>query len=664
MAAISGAIPVRPAYNPAVTTLNRLAATALIISLIAACALVPWVASSVGATLTFAATVVFAASVATTLLSATAALISMLYHKYKASPPPLLPVALPPAVVIPADVSVVPVPATLPPPPPPPPVARPISPPPSSAFVPAASFSSATLESFSDVLSTLRSALGRMRALAGDAPAIGVGQSCAELRLGDSWVDVPSEEVSSEADQDSEDIWSFPELFVKATTSLHSLLDLCVERIWGGPETAIRVKASKYEALLQTINGSLNEVRLPLVSLPERPAIYTLDYLDAIRNLYVETLARLRHGEEPGYHKVCSDLYTQPDLSEENGRLLSLLSVRPVEAGVEIWEYLRHVCHTLNHAPAELTTAPINRIARSIKDWRGLKFSPLNAGNPPQDLVHLRLNDFPIKVLGMGSPTLQGWNPFPATIDPIFEKHLQYLRTTGQKHFYVSNQNHKDEQVRNKEIMSLQERYPDVLVAITCAKNTSFYKGEGPAQKDEFENELYRQFFLHPVERSGCYLPPRLRDKREFQEWARQTIGTIATTFFGDKTTLSKEEKKFFIELFYNCLTLKIMVEEKISFINFTCKDGIDRGMGSLGWFLFLLLKNARLENSPEAANLFRQVFFTRAFWTRKRNIIEERFVRVAEDMEMLTHLDPSGEKARGLLSTLFPWLPNLHVEL
>lgn len=667
MSSINEALPVRHAYHPTVTTLNRVAATALIISLIAACVLVPWIAGAAGATLTTCAVVIFTASTATTLLSATAALIVSLYQRLKVRPAPVLAVQLPPVERIPSSSLVLPsanASASMPPPAVNLRTERTESPqlplaPPSSPSLEASSDAEAA-GTFTENLNTLRIALNAM-SISEDVPDIGIGQSFPELRAS-----VPgTEEIPAEID--SEDTWSFPELFNKATATLRNLTEVSTHLLCGvasTPESAIRVKASKYEALMNTINSSLRQTGLPPIHLPEKVDVYNLEYLDAIRRVYENTLEMLRVGNNPEYHKVCSDLYTQTDLSQENTNLLSLLRVQSMAGGTDIWDYLRQVCHILNHAPAELTTAPINRWARSALDWRGLNFSPLNAGNPPQDLVHLRFGEQSIKVLGMGSPTLQGWNPYPASIDPIFKNHLLHLQGLGQRHFYVSNQNHKDEQVRNREIMNLQEMYPEAFVAITCAKNTSFYKGNGPDEKALFETELYNQFFVYPVEQSGCYLPPRLRNSPEFQSWAKATVGAISAAFFTVEEKLNVEERKFFIELFYNCLTLKVMIEEKISYINFTCKDGIDRGMGSLGWFLFLLLKNAKLESSPDAVKLFLEVFFTRAFWTRKRNIIEERFLRVAEDMHTWSHLDPSGEKARRFLNTLFPWIANLQVEL
>lgn len=426
------------------------------------------------------------------------------------------------------------------------------------------------------------------------------------------------------------------------------------------PEQAIRVKASKYEALLATINLSLQEAGLPLIALPPKPDILTVKYLNAIRKTYVKTLHELR--KEPDditYDKVRHDLYSRTSLKQVNENYLSMLGVTHEEGST--WENLNQACETMNEAPAFLTTSPVDRMAAACRDFF-IRFNPLNTGNPPHRLNHIKVGDsHSFNILGMGSPTMQGWRIHPVQIDPIFIGYLRHLRVTGGKHLYVSNQNGQDlEQARNGKIMQLQKEYGDVFVAITCAKNSSFYYASSSVAN--FEETLFNNFFKDNIKTSGCFLPKRLRHSEPLQTWAKELISGIKSTLFPSKEILTAEERKLFIELFYSCLVLKIAFDEKITVMNFTCKDGIDRGMGSLAWLLALLFEFNGETETLKAEKTLAETFFMRAMHTRKRNLVKERYERVHGDMQLLKKCDPKGQ-FRKLLTRFLPEIQQIEVD-
>lgn len=457
---------------------------------------------------------------------------------------------------------------------------------------------------------------------------------------------------------DPEEDWSFPEAFASFWRTAFSTVR---DRVFpDSSEPALRVKASKYEALMRTINNSLKAQGLPERGLPQ-VASYTTAYLDQIRRVYEDTLTFLRVTNDPKLNKVCFDLYTTNSMVAENDGMLAAFGVTPTSSTSSVVDKLEQANKTLKTLPSNMTTHPINRWARSAKDWLSLLFSPLNAGNPPQLMNRLQFGGKTLDILGMGSPTVQGWDPKVADIDPIFIKYLQYLRVIGKKHFYVSNQNARDpgEQVRNAKIMELQKDYPDVFIAITCTKNSTFYHGKVEESMDPFKLSLYNKFFVDSVTQSGCYLPDRLRNDKTFQDCARTLINKIQEHYFPANHTLTEEERHFFIEMFYTLLVLAIADLVGASYLNFTCKDGIDRGMGSLAWLLALLLIVQQEENTAKAEKVLFHTFFTRCFWTRKRPIIEERFMSVIHNIKILNKLDPDKSKTLSLLS-LFPKLPIL----
>jgi hypothetical protein len=251
-----------------------------------------------------------------------------------------------------------------------------------------------------------------------------------------------------------------------------------------------------------------------------------------------------------------------------------------------------------------------------------------------------------VTILGMGSPTIQGSNIFKpiAEIDPIFRGYLHHLKGQGQKHIYISLQNRNNsENYRNKEIMGLQSdpQFKDSFYAITLAKNSAFYKckeGSSPDQCSEFKEKLHAQLFDADEEKSGCYISPEILKKiPDMETRSRRAIDAIAQMMrLKDGDNLSFKQKKFFINMYYNMISLIAMTELDADFMNFTCKDGIDRGMGSLGWFLTLYIYLSQKENSPEAFKLLQDTLLTRAYWARKRTINKEHFERYHNDLSFL----------------------------
>lgn len=470
----------------------------------------------------------------------------------------------------------------------------------------------------------------------------------------------------------AEDCDSFPEtsVFLSAATSAFTLVKSLWDSKVNDPE-ALKVKAMKYEALINTLNqsfadhGILSPANRPLKYSMEK-ADYNTAYLDQVRGTFEKALVKIRvevekaqdnptDKEAQKYYAVCYDLYTKNSLQSANTELLDLFQVeRPSKAG-SLLDKIKTANTAVSNVEASKTTLPPNRWGRSLIDSAGLFFSPIGAGNPPQKMFEYKQGDKDVSILGFGSPTMQGFDPKKAIIDPLFIGYLEHLKVTGQKHLYVSNQNAlSSENVRNAAIMHLQNRYRNNFIAITQTKNTAFYSCKDPLPGKDFAMKVHSNFFDGNVENTGCHLPEKLKNDAMFRVWSVKTKDDILETYFPGKTDFTKAEQKFFIETYYNLMTMKIVQQEKVDFLNFTCKDGIDRGMGSLGWFTMMVHHANQTMDKQETEEMMLTTFFTRAYWTRKRNIIHERLERVLDDTEMLIHLDNTGEKTRGLLIKQF----------
>jgi hypothetical protein len=447
-----------------------------------------------------------------------------------------------------------------------------------------------------------------------------------------------------------------------------------------GPEVNA-IKASKYEALLRTslqfidkeIDNLLEDLKscspadLRLLELVV--AIYQsnllrsqstrgeLSHLEDVRQKYtidllcnLEQVATLAENSnliiQPRLRSfifgLCHALYTQNDMKGENEALLKMFTEGRKKSG-DLLTDLAHVREKINKAPDEWKTWKLNLISKSLKDHFDLGFDPLKAGNPPQRLNGVHFGDnHVLNIIGMGSPTIQPTLGGRAVINPIFRGYLHALVERGEIHIYVSNQKATGEKDRNDPIMELQDEpaFSDCFYAITCSKNSHFYEGHGPDDLASFKAELHKQFFEYDRYKSGCYIPEKLKTELRLSEKSQAIIDIIGKELLGitdEKATLTPQQKKFYIDTYYSLLILSIVLAKKVDNINFTCKDGIDRGMESLAEFLMMLIFVLGLEE--EAFDTLNETLNTRAWWVRKRAIIEERINRFLSDAGVL--LDP-----------------------
>lgn len=483
-------------------------------------------------------------------------------------------------------------------------------------------------------------------------------------------------------------------------------------------QEANRVKASKYECLLEVLSLSLEDdlstlvqegKRLDLEVLGKLQAVLfatktrdversDLAYLTEVRDAFeYDALNGLRDAImlcetypnditgalKSKVYETAYDLYTTNEMVEETEALLEMLTnykgrkdFADVEDSLKDYDYdilkrLEYISKVIDGAPSALTTYFSNRAARSLKDYFSLGFSPIGAGNPPQVMgtLNLMLNGqpHPINIIGMGSPTMQPWSTaltHNAIIDPLFVGFQRHMEALEETHLYISLQDARSgEKKRNIPIMQVQDDL-ESFYAITLSKNSHFYEGEGPDDKQAFMEELHRQVFDCPPEESGCYISEKVRAEikertGEFlEETSIEMLVALDECFFASKEVLTKEEREHFVELYYNVLVAYIAVSLEIDHMNFTCKDGIDRGMHALTWFKFLFVVINHQEDTDGAEKTLMKTLYPRAYWTRKRNIISSRKKRFMHDAQwLLNQLQDKEKRAKfeGLVAKFMP---------
>jgi hypothetical protein len=212
-----------------------------------------------------------------------------------------------------------------------------------------------------------------------------------------------------------------------------------------------------------------------------------------------------------------------------------------------------------------------------------------------------------------------------AVVEPIFLGYLEELNRKREKHFYLSFQDMKSEGARNSLLMEIQdsEKFGACFLGMTCSKNSPFYYGEGhPEDQEQFIDLVHNQFF--GLQGTGCYLPVSLH---HCEGKSRQILRLLKELLLSDVPIL--EERLALIDFYYVLLSSWICLEQKVDYINFTCKDAIDRGMQSLAEFTLLWSTvQGNIVETPLFAERMEEILFARAYYVRKRSMLPERFKR------------------------------------
>lgn len=290
-------------------------------------------------------------------------------------------------------------------------------------------------------------------------------------------------------------------------------------------------------------------------------------------------------------------------------------------------------------------------------------------------MYRLVVGDRGIKALGMGSPTVEDLQS-NGSLAPEFIGFGKYYKQEGLKHLFVLNQNsipktgivsyviNGDETKRCSLILEAQDREDlrGAIYAIALSKNSPFYYQEGKYAEindaEAFKKELWEQVFVKPREESGCYIPKTIREEiPEFENIVRDVlIPGIHTHLFEGKKVLTDEERKLFIEQFYDHLTKLILSKIEFHTFNISCKDAIDRAAASNAqlYASSVITSNQKGEISAEHQKMIFQLMMVRALFVRKRPPRHDRVARFADGLEFML---ANKEKLQNLHLVLFDQL-------
>lgn len=256
-----------------------------------------------------------------------------------------------------------------------------------------------------------------------------------------------------------------------------------------------------------------------------------------------------------------------------------------------------------------------------------------------------------VRLLRIGTPTLSDFQGNTSII-PEFRCFIERRSHQNQKHLYISLQsdlkgNREIEFVRNDTIKQLASSFPDCFFVVVLAQDSPFYNQTGEFNAQICQVEDFLDAFKKQInqENVGFYFPERWLKDKTFQVAIDQLFTlTLEAMFENIPETLTIEERKDFIELFYVYLELFLLKYCDADSCNITCRDAIDRA-GKNNSLLIRFLNIAQgYAHSPTHMRKHKVFTHAPALIVKKQAIIEERKARL---MSALAYMDSPNMQAK-----------------
>ncbi|NBO23930.1 MAG: hypothetical protein EBU93_01630 [Chlamydiae bacterium] len=253
-----------------------------------------------------------------------------------------------------------------------------------------------------------------------------------------------------------------------------------------------------------------------------------------------------------------------------------------------IWSWFLDSYHILEEKLKKYPNAPVFKLIEQYENGdfdRG--FDSIYQGNTPSSILTFILNDKPIQLLYLPSPTLQS-KVNKANIISEFDA---FLNLNPSKKLILFNLQDRQfaAKARTHEIEKAPLNHPNLKV-VSLSKDTHFYHQQQEYfdldEAASFMKALYDQVQGAPV--SGLHFPSSINIEN-LKHFSQAIIPWIHEHLFAKNKTLTRKNRLDFIEIFYGFLIFEIIQISKVDYVSFTCKDALDIGsLNNLQFFSLL----------------------------------------------------------------------------
>lgn len=385
------------------------------------------------------------------------------------------------------------------------------------------------------------------------------------------------------------------------------------------------------------------------------------DMSDALAKTSLELLHAIcfaLYTHEPNHYKAVNFLY---QIIESSG--FDRTSIHGDPNYLTIWNRILESQELLSLQLKNHPSGPLFKTLDllSEKDDRR-SFDPIMQENIPAVYYKAKLFGKEVQCIRMPSPTRQR-RIGSVHIAPEFKGMLRYLAgRSGQRRFLVCNLQDRTSWKEYHRCKVLEEYQTEddirwTLWLMSLSKDSNFYNQSDDYLKisdpEEFFDVLLEQ--ITSDKECGFYIYNAM-DSSELTEFLKGAIRWTHTHFFGAKKSLSRKNRLDFIEIVYHLLILRAVQLEKIEFIGFMCKDGIDAGGVTLAsFYAFIKLLSKQNSWKDDQMDLLLSMTFLPALLIRERCVDERRLQRMVSMLSVLSaELEVHREKILADLDSLF----------
>jgi|GEM_PF-3037786 len=294
-------------------------------------------------------------------------------------------------------------------------------------------------------------------------------------------------------------------------------------------------------------------------------------------------------------------------------------------------------------APQAFKAPYLHLLVDLVKGGCNIAFDAQRRSNTPYVLFDFEMNSKTIRVLRVGSPTMQR-NDYEtatyegkATIVPEFVNLIKTLSSTKMGLLYISCQDNLErycgtEHERNSALLELYLKYKDTFNFAIFPHDTTFYYQKAPFDTID-DSFTFRENFIKQMRSTeqGFYFSDGLVNFDDILD----IMNEVHFDLFSNKPTLNIEERQNFIEICYTRFTLYFLKKTGSNFLINSCKDSADRAAIRNALLQYLLLIFYKKELCETELNALYTYIHAGAFLVKKR-ALNSRLNRIVSILNLL----------------------------
>ena len=360
--------------------------------------------------------------------------------------------------------------------------------------------------------------------------------------------------------------------------------------------------------------------------------------------------------------ELSARIFKGAPISREMNKALQVISHQAIEkygtfktAGSPLSERLSELAKSMFQFIGERRDSASGLTMRKVRENKWCSYEPLLSESIPTHLCDLCWGQRVIPIIRMPSPTHQEYVNSSQLSEVLQVAIRQKLRAPSRTLFInLQDPENWREQARCSSIDELgnREGLDYHFFTITLSRNSSFYEQDGPYESASslrsFTTNLHGQ--LMAAMRNASSLPA----EEDWGGFLETCISTVESFVFDGKHALPRSHRQVFIDVLQGLLILKLIDTWQPDTIIFSCKDGLDLSLSSIGTLFGLLTWLHDREVSEEDMSWLRVILFGIPLVQRARPIFHECCYRLIRNLVKLE----GAKNATELLQALDPLFP------